>query len=101
MLARGKRDGGFDGGVFFLTLAAAEQRPPLETLSHRRRRKFNLQNSISGSLSGDTINVAARVFAKMANEADFGFAAGTGDTHSEGFVRSKLVAGEHAGAKPA
>ena len=63
----------------------------------RRQWKLNLPKINLRINESDAVNIAARVFAKMADEADFGFAAGVGDAYSEGFVGRKFVAGEDAG----
>jgi len=64
----------------------------------RRGRKFDLPEIEIRIAEGDAEDVTAGVFAKTADEADVGFAAGIGETHGEDFVGSEFVARANTGA---
>lgn len=62
------------------------------------RRKIDLPEIESGIRESNAVDVAARVFAEMTDEANFSFATSAGKAHGKGFVGGEFVAGEDAGA---
>jgi len=98
----GEENVGFDFGLFGGKALIAKTTFEIDELSFGSvvgsGRKFDLPEVEIGIAESDAVNVAARVIAEFADEADVRFAAGFDDAEREHFVGREFVAREKAGA---
>jgi len=95
----------FDFGLLDLDPFVAKTTFEVDTVGTRERlrrgRKFDLPEIEIRIAEGDAEDVPAGVFAKAADEANVGFAAGVGEAHGEDFIGSEFVARANTGAMEA